>query len=177
MHFVEKKSFWEHTCLGKHWKRINSPSESEMTDSEPLHMTENGARPLPPPHFQVPLLRSAALRLLDKLIFLADLYCPLLWCKEFLMMRRCQRCWSPHAIILQNAERRRTALMLGGGPTRQDEHLLMTRIPGRVWTGVVMQKETLLVGGVGSTNRLFIDPVICSVHSNNSSVYLPTTLP
>lgn len=42
---------WWHNCLKQ--TAINSPTESEMTGSEPLNMTGNGERPLPPRHCQV----------------------------------------------------------------------------------------------------------------------------
>lgn len=66
-------------------KRINSATDSEMTAREP-NMTGNGQRPLPPRHFQVGELWAYW-----RNWFPADLFCPLLWCREFLMIRCCQR--------------------------------------------------------------------------------------
>lgn len=153
---LKKKSSWEHNCLGKHWKRIKFTlwvrDDRKWAAAHDWKWREAPPTATFPGWRSTPLPRSVAPRLLDKLIFLADLYCPLLWCKEFLMMRRCQRRWSPHTIILQSAEWQRTVLMLSGGPTRQNEHLLMTWIPAWSWTGqvclgtgVIMQKEALSV--------------------------------
>lgn len=76
---------WHHSCLEQPY--IDSATDSEMTVSEP-NMTGNSERPLLPCHFQVGELLNFCQQFWAYWInwFSPDLFCPLLWCREFIMI-------------------------------------------------------------------------------------------
>lgn len=101
---------YESEEVGVRWDRL----KPDMSGGDALCLTivfiyENlwqeasitgNATPVPPRHFQVgePLLSCLWVWGYWLNWFLADLYCPLLWCKEFLMMVCCQRRWNHRSL-------------------------------------------------------------------------------